>query len=159
MNHPKIEKLAVGISHSGCLINGQLYVWGTLGNSRYLIFQKPNTIGIDQDIINFELGDLLTIILTSKKEIYTMGENIDFQLGHRESNTMIPVKVNLPRKVESISCGLNHVIITTKSRIYGWGSNRFGQLNPFSNEPFFENLVELVWIREAYAMVIKCGPL
>ena len=155
----KIEKIKSGVSHSGCLINGQLYLWGTLGSSKYLIYQKPNTIVINKEIINFELGDFLSVLLTSSKEVYTMGENIDFQLGHRNNNSLTPIKVNFPRKVESIGCGLNHVIVITKSRVYGWGSNRFGQLNPFSNEKYFEDLVELSWIREAFALLIKCGPL
>jgi alpha-tubulin suppressor-like RCC1 family protein len=155
----KIEKIKAGVSHSGCLINGQLYLWGSLGSSKYLVYQKPNTIVLNKEIINFELGDFLTVVLTSSKEVYTMGENIDFQLGHRKNNSLTPIKVNFPRKIESIGCGVNHVIVITKSRVFGWGSNRFGQLNPFSNEKYFEDLVELNWIREAFALLIKCGSL
>lgn len=32
-------------------------------------------------------------------------------------------------------------------------------MNPFSSEPFFENLVEMNWIRNSLVMVIKCAPL
>jgi alpha-tubulin suppressor-like RCC1 family protein len=51
------------------------------------------------------------------------------------------------------------VIILTKTKIYGWGSNRFGQLNPHSSQPFFDKLVELKWIRKATINWIQCGPL
>lgn len=71
------------------------------------------------------MGDCFTLILTKSKEVYTMGTNIDNQLGHRQPYNDVPKKIQMRKKVESISCGLNHIIITTQSKIYGWGSNRF----------------------------------
>ena len=152
-----IEKIGAGVTHSACLINGQLYAWGTLGLSKFLLHKKPNAVVINEEIMDFVLGDMLTVMLTSNGEIYTMGENIDFQLGYRNNNTFTPVKVKLPYKIEYVSCGLNHVLVISKSKILAWGSNRHGQIKPNSTEKVFENLEELDWLGEAVPLNIVCG--
>lgn len=153
----KIDKIGCGVTHSSCLMNGQLYVWGALGLSKFLVHKKPNAVVINEDITDFVLGDMLTVMLTSSGEVYTMGENIDFQLGYRNNNTFTPVKVKLPYKIECISCGLNHVVVISKSKILAWGSNRYGQIKPNSNEKVFENLEELDWLGDSVPMNIVCG--
>lgn len=153
----KVEKILCGVSHSACLINGQLYVWGTLGLSKNLLHKKPNLLAINDDIVDFCLGDLLTVVLTSKGEVYTVGENIDFQLGYRAQNSYTLEKVKLNYKIEYISCGMNHVLVISKSKIFAWGSNKYGQINPNSPEKFFENLEELDWLGESIPLNIICG--
>lgn len=153
----KVDKICCGVTHSACLINGQLYVWGTLGLSKFLLHKKPNAVVINEDIRDFVLGDMLTVMLTSNGEVYTIGENIDFQLGYRNNSTFTPIKVKLPYKIEYISCGLNHVLVISKSKILAWGSNRYGQIKPNSNEKVFENLEELDWLGESVPMNIVCG--
>ena len=88
-----------------------------------------------------------------------MGENIDFQLGYNLEFSIAPKKVQIENKeINSIVCGLNHVIVTTKSLLYGWGSNRYGQLNPFSNEPYYQ-MIQLDYIRNSIVYMIKCSGL
>ena len=153
----KIDKILCGVSHSACLINGQIYVWGTLGLSKNLLHKQPNTLVIKDDIADFALGDLLTVVLTSKGEVYTVGENIDFQLGYQGKNSYTLEKVKIPYKIEYVSCGMNHVLVISKSSIFAWGSNKFGQINPNSPEKVFENLEELSWLGESVPLNIICG--
>jgi alpha-tubulin suppressor-like RCC1 family protein len=156
----KIEKISAGVSHSGCLINGQVYVWGTLGTSKALIHPKPNVMQINSEAIDFVLGDLLTVVLNSKGEVFTMGDNIDGQLGcDNVTNSSVPIKVNLLYKAEYIACGMNHVIALSKSKIFAWGSNRFGQINPRDPSIFIDVPTELEWVTDSFPFAIFCGPL
>ena len=36
-----IEKIACGVSHSGCIIGGKVYLWGVLGINQQLHWKKP----------------------------------------------------------------------------------------------------------------------
>lgn len=74
----EIIKIGTGVSHSGCLTTQRLYVWGTSGRITSLIQKKPNYFPFEEKIKNFVMGDNLTVILTTKGEVFTMGENIDF---------------------------------------------------------------------------------
>lgn len=71
--------------------------------------------------------------MNSKGECYTLGENIDGQLGiPNVSSTEYPLKVSqLPIAINQIACGRNHVFAfnTDLKQVYGWGSNVFGQLS------------------------------
>lgn len=108
-----IEKLSCGVAHSGCIIGGKVYLWGILGLNSQLHFKKPVLVNLPstanngnvsqtgntyfKDIggsrkggkdssmaIDLKLGDLLTVVLTKKGEVYTMGENTYSQLGQNK---------------------------------------------------------------------------
>ena len=64
MQNNKITKIGAGVTHSGCLVQGSLYVWGSQGTTKHLIHSKPNQVILDIDISNFEMGDCLTVMLT-----------------------------------------------------------------------------------------------
>ncbi len=155
----KIEKIAAGVSHSGCLVNGQIYVWGTLGSSKGLTYQKPFALPLSSEAIDFVLGDLLTVVLNSKGEVLTIGDNIDGQLGTDSVNPIGLNKVNLPYKAEYIACGMNHIIALSKSKIFAWGSNRFGQINPRDPSVAIDVPTELEWVTDSLPFAIFCGPL
>lgn len=154
----KITKIAAGTSHSGCLVNNQVYLWGTCGSSKQLQFKKPTLVDGEFDIVTFALGDFLTVLLTSKCEVFTIGDNIDGQLGTATAQNLIPKRINLPYKVDYIDCGLNHVIALSKYKIFAWGSNRKGQIHPRSSQLFFESPIELEWITNSMPSAIHCGP-
>jgi mitogen-activated protein kinase kinase kinase 9 len=157
----KIDKICCGTSHSGALIAGKVYLWGTFANSKYCLNKTPIAINLKKEIADFVLGDLLTVLLTKNGEIFTLGENIDFQLGVPKISNYNTTHVTLPCKIEYICCGLNHVIAINNSRgrIFGWGSNKFGQIHPLSSDKVFKNFIELPWMTKSNAYIITCGPL
>lgn len=72
--------------------------------------------------------------------MYTWGKGIDGQLGHGNmKNLFVPTKVQtLGNDVESVSCGLNHTLVTIAHRGnnmngYSFGSGIYGQLGCGSN--------------------------
>lgn len=152
------ERIAAGTSHSGCLVGKQVFLWGTWGSSRAMQYKKPTAIEIDAEISNFALGDMLTVLLTYKNDVFTMGDNIDGQLGTSAASHATPKRVNLPYKAEYIDCGLNHVIALSKVKIFAWGCNKRGQIHPKSLITYFDSPIELEWITNALPFAIHCGP-
>lgn len=155
-NRLAIDKMACGLTISGCLANGKLYIWGSLGVSKYSIYKTPAAVNVDGDVEDFKLGDALVVILNNKGDVFTMGDNKLGQLGSKNYNDSLPSKVKLPYKAEFITCGNNHVIVVTKAKIFGWGSNLFGQINPNSIEKEIWEPLELDWISESGPEFMKC---
>jgi alpha-tubulin suppressor-like RCC1 family protein len=76
-------------------------------------------------------------------ELYTWGKGIDGQLGHGNmKNVFVPTKVqSLGNDVESVSCGMNHTLVTVNKKVndlngYAFGSGIYGQLGCGSNRSF-----------------------
>lgn len=155
-NKLKVSQIDAGLSHSVCLVRGKMFIWGTIGASRYSVYKSPTSISIDNSIKDFKLGDNLIVALTSKGEVYTMGDDKLGQLGVNGTNDYLPNKIKLPYKAEYLICGNSHVIVVTTAKIYGWGSNIFGQLNPNSIEKEINNPIELDWIADAAPTIVKC---
>ena len=112
-------------------------------------------------VADFVMGDLLTVMLTRSGEVYTLGENVDCQLGVAHTDKYQSILVDLPCRIEYICCGLNHVIAINNSRgrIFGWGSNREGQIHPRSSSKLIKEPLNLPWMDKAKAYIITCGPL
>lgn len=157
----KIDKVECGVSHSGVLISKKVFIWGLFGKPQTQMSKLPMLINIDCDWTDFIMGDLLTVFLNSKGEVFTIGDNIDGQLGLANDNTVfnqLPKIINLPTKVEYITGGLNHVFAINSSaqKVYAWGSNRLGQINPSSLKHSFKKPIEMDWLYTGKAFAITC---
>jgi alpha-tubulin suppressor-like RCC1 family protein len=132
-----VTRLASGVSHSACLVQDTAYVWGTWGSKPNMIYTTPTAVPLSGNIgfgnqasdqvIDVRLGDLLTVFLTVKGDVFTLGDNINGQLGigDRKEPLTSPVRVPLESPVSNISCGANHVFCYTKDckSVFAWGSN------------------------------------
>ncbi len=150
-----IEKIECGVSHSACLISRKIFIWGLFGKDKSQAAKKPVVLSLPADAVDFFIGDLLTVILTDAGDVYTLGENIDGQLGHNRSGL---AKVNIPYKVEYITGGLNHVFAVnfTKGKIFAWGSNKLGQISPGSFDECFKEPQEIHWLYQNSSFAITC---
>ena len=157
----KIEKLCCGTSHSGALIDGKVFIWGSFADSKFSVNKTPSSMHMPNPVADFVMGDLLTVMLTRGGEVYTLGENTDCQLGVPHTDKYQSILVDLPCRIEYICCGLNHVIAINNSRgrIFGWGSNREGQIHPRSSSKVIKEPLKLPWMDKAKAYIITCGPL
>lgn len=151
-----IEKIGVGVNHSGCLINGKLYVWGKFGYDKRCLSPKPNVIPMNSDVVDFVMGDVLTVVLTIKGDVYTLGDDIDGQLGVKNAKLGHINHVKLGCKIDFISCGFNHVICGSNKMIYGWGSNKDYQLQPGLDKQIFNSPFELNWLHSTKPNYILC---
>lgn len=168
-----VEKIVCGVSHSAAIIAGKVYVWGIIGLNSKLHYKTPILVNLpnnsphlgssysnihgkdliaprksyqrnnDDQAIDIKLGDLLTVVLTKKGEVFTMGENSYGQLGIATKNQnkldysqsfrkVIFEDSSTAVNIKAIASGNNHVFCYCKEskNVYGWGSNAHGQILP-----------------------------
>jgi hypothetical protein len=67
--------LSCGLTHSGCLINSNAYLWGTL--SQQLLFKEPQLIDFSENvqIKDIKMADGITVFLTERDEVWVLGDN------------------------------------------------------------------------------------
>lgn len=71
-----------------------------------------------------------TLLLDSQGQVYSMGENIDGQLGLvTNDNTYHPTLIERIKGIRAISAGGNHsLILNQEGQVFGFGYNGHGQL-------------------------------
>ena len=144
----KFKSIYLGLSHTAAITEkGQVYSWGDnsngqLGNGTTIEKTMPSYIGnlpqtyMDETIQSISLGSLHSAAVTTNGRIFTWGSNANSQLGdgtitQRNNPIEITSRFNLSigEKIESVSLGGYYSsAITSKGRIFTWGSNAYGQL-------------------------------
>lgn len=155
----RVEQIRVGVGHSGALVGGEVYVWGRAGQMGGLQFRRPTRLTCELRVHDFVMGDMLTILLTICGKVLSLGDNTDCQLGRPGQGSSVPSVVELPAQIESIACGLNHSIAISRKLVFGWGSNRVGQLTPDSDDKFVERPRPLDGLSNSDTSDVICGPL
>lgn len=157
-----ITHVSCGLSHSGCIIGGKAFIWGKCSSAKpsSMTFKRPIPIEcfdesdessykaspVKETIKDLQLGDHITILLTTKGSVYSIGDNNFGVLGTgNPSNSHVnevPGKLSIPEEVSQVSLTAQHGIALTASRsVYVWGRNTQGQLGlssfkePFGNSP------------------------
>ena len=94
-------------------------------------YRKDNTLNIS----DIKLGQEFILILISNGDVYTCGINRKNKLGveekniKKEKNKLMFYKVSLPEKIIQIESGYdNSIVVSETGKIYGWGSNYYGQI-------------------------------
>jgi alpha-tubulin suppressor-like RCC1 family protein len=115
---------ATGRSHA-CSISkaGDLFVWGKLG--------VEDTRLTPQYVDNFTAvsvacGAKHVSVITDEGELYAWGSTSSGRVGVgniKQSFQATPMLVKFSEHIKLISCGSDHTIAATKSRIFSWGSN------------------------------------
>ena len=137
-NLGKVDKLAAGLSSSGVIIQGNLYIWGTVSGT---VYNAPSSLQIPPDLRsksspssplrsstprNGTIQDICfaadACIVLSKGEIWAWGA------GPGLDNTE-PTRMPLPHTVVSIAAGLAHAAAVTEDyQVYIWGNCASGQI-------------------------------
>lgn len=150
-----------------CSSSGQLFTWGDgekgqLGhgdNDAKLLPECVISLA-NENICQVACGCTLTVSLTIKGHVYTMGSKAYGQLGNPNAKGKLPLRVEgdlLETCVEEIACGSYHVaVLTSKSEVYTWGKGLNGQLGHGTVENKNEPL--LVWfLKEKQIKAVTCG--
>lgn len=135
---------AVGAYYGVLGDKGTLLLWGTDTNQdnfyrNYLVdyyaspklFNLSQYFAVDEYITKFELGDTFVYLSTNLNQIYTFGANYAGQLGNgNRIDSITPVNITNTfgfepgEFVEKVFVGYDQSsIITTKNRLFMWGSN------------------------------------
>ncbi|CAH2065637.1 unnamed protein product [Thlaspi arvense] len=119
--------------------SGKLFTWGDgdkgrlghVDSKRKLV---PTCVSelLDQDFIKVSCGWTLTVALSIRGTVYTMGSSIHGQLGcpRAKDKSINTVLGNLTRQfVKEIASGSHHVaVLTSFGNVYTWGKGANGQL-------------------------------
>ncbi len=149
-----IIDVALGTFHAAIITSeGRVFTWGNnalgqLGNLNQVsqtipIDITPNfDLDTDETVVKVVLGGFHSMAITSKDTLYVWGANNDGQLG-------IPVVpfVAIPTRLDytswmstdetigDVSLGMMYsTLLSSKGRLYTWGSNDLGQLGDGSNQ-------------------------
>ena len=117
------------------------------------------------EIKDFKLGNEFIEVLLSNGTVYTCGINNKKQLGVDDSQIINNgsklnfYKVSLPEQIIQIEVGYDNSIVISKSgKIYGWGSNYYGQIcqtkQSSSNKP---ELINYDCVRDSSLYKISTG--
>jgi uncharacterized repeat protein (TIGR02543 family) len=142
-----IASVALGYSNFAALTStGRLFTWGNnwsgqLGDNTTTNKDVPNLITDlfnlypNETIVSVSLGAFHAAALTSTGRLFTWGNNWSGQLGN---NTTTPS--NTPSQIDRFNLSVNETIssvvlggfhsaaLTSKGRLFTWGSNNGGQL-------------------------------
>mmetsp|Transcript_14493 Transcript_14493/g.21134 ORF Transcript_14493/g.21134 Transcript_14493/m.21134 type:complete len:687 (+) Transcript_14493:915-2975(+) len=125
----KVDKLSAGLKHSAAVIQGNLYVWGSLGHSYehpyQLVFeaQTPSLARSHSPRSGYveEVGSGENFIaMVLKGQVWVLGEGL-------VNSPFEPKKVTTPSSVIYLSCGMKHIVcISDNYQVYFWGSQESG---------------------------------
>lgn len=176
-------KVACGVWHSAAVVeteteysdpenscgtSAKLFTWGDgdkyqLGHGDRESKLIPVLVtGIGDEIINdVACGYSLTVTLTTKGHVYTMGCAVYGQLGNPEAKGKVPTRVqgNIANSfVEGIACGFFHaVVLTSQAQVYTWGRGAEGQLGHGDTDD--RNSPALVtFLKDKEVKSVACGP-
>lgn len=106
---------------------------GDTTNRNYPTIIELTTVALT--IIKISAGGWHSAMLSSCHDIYTNGWNCDGQLGHSLNVAMVPqptlVSMDDGVQFNLIACGSRHTVaISNCNVLYGWGWNKYKQLEP-----------------------------
>ena len=138
-----IEKVSAGVEHTGVMIDGKLYGFGSNGYGQLSqagtgFHTNWVTVEATPVWVDFEAGGFHNIALDNSGGVWVGGKNHRGQLGLGFTSAIInpPQMASLPGNVDSVlgfSAGYNHSLVIIddmgNTRILATGSNKFGQLS------------------------------
>ncbi|KAM2685465.1 hypothetical protein FF1_047168 [Malus domestica] len=148
-------------------IGGKLFTWGDadrgrLGHVDHERKLLPTCVGqlVDHDFVQVCCGRMLTVGLTNKGAVYTIGSSVHGQLGNAQAKdksiTLVEGKLK-EEFVREIASGSYHIaVLTARGNVYTWGKGTNGQLglgdiNDRSTPTFVEAL------RDRLVESVVCG--
>jgi alpha-tubulin suppressor-like RCC1 family protein len=98
--------------------SGQVYLAGeinTSSNEKLIPLKFPNPVRL------IAVGWTKTVIVTESDQV--------FSIANDDINNFIELEFPANARIQSMSCGYSHILfITTNSKLYAYGSNKYGQL-------------------------------
>ncbi|KAA8530718.1 hypothetical protein F0562_005348 [Nyssa sinensis] len=146
---------------------GKLFTWGDgdkgrLGHGNQATKLLPTCVVqlVEYNFVQVSCGRMLTVALTNRGIVYTMGSPVHGQLGnpHAKDKLITAVQGKLKDEfVGEISSGSYHIAVLTRTgSVYTWGKGSNGQLGLGDNEDRdAPTLVEALRSRQVES--ITCG--
>lgn len=138
----QIQSISAGLSGASALtVDGKALIWGRFGRTVINVPQKIKTdlkeqsFQADNIFSEVKVGDECVLALTKKGEVLAFGSNIDNQLGCEQHMVPLREKFSIVEGspfAAAIYVGRNSVFVVDAetSEVFGWGSNKYGQILP-----------------------------
>lgn len=160
-----LSHISAGVSHSACVYNDKIYLFGIYVLQKNKVAREPFMVKdlkkYKVKVENILCGDLLTIVLLNSGELLALGNNKNGQLANDNLDYSIStfIKIPLPKFIDTITIGANHIFCINKSenKIYSWGFNQYGQINPFDCVNYYTKPIEVTWLNNSNPIKIICG--
>ncbi|RZC27114.1 PH, RCC1 and FYVE domains-containing protein 1 isoform E [Glycine soja] len=135
-----VVEVMVGNSSSSNCSSGKLFTWGDGDKGRLghgdkeakLVPTRVALVNVKPNFCQVACGHSLTVALTTKGHVYTMGSPVYGQLGIPQADGKLPICVEWKLSesfVEEIACGAYHVaVLTSRTEVYTWGKGANGRL-------------------------------
>lgn len=151
---------------------GKVYGWGqntsgVLGTGDIEDRMIPTLIDFNQSIISVSGGAWHSLFLDSEGNAYACGLNSEGSLGLPSVNNgkriLVPTKINLESVIDISAGGWHSLFLTVDGKVYGCGSNKFGQLGmsemssslvPIHINRFFDHVIMSVNAGDNYSMFL-----
>lgn len=131
-------RASFGVAHSLAIRDdGRAFAWGAngmgqLGLGDTVARLEPTQVPGLIDVVKVQAGQAHSAALTMDGRVFTWGINDAHQLGGNGPQFVdrsTPSAVPLPDLAIDLACGADHCLaLLIDGRLYGWGSNRFGQV-------------------------------
>ena len=143
---PTSGVISLGIFHSSALTSeGRVFTWGynyygQLGDGTILNTNIPIdltgdlNLGLDEKVVDVELGEYHSMAITSNRRIFTWGRNQYGQLGNGNTvDSMSPIELPLLSFDSEIITSIvvsdfSSAALTSTGRLFAWGQNASGKL-------------------------------
>lgn len=128
------------IYSSGSNAFGQLGIGGDVTQRNVPTLMPFNRMYPNERIVDVKCGIAHAVILCASGNVYSVGQNYEWQCGRVGGNVLIPTPIDTlsgpVRSVRSIYCGYNSTyLLMQDGRVLACGSNTYGQLGCSTIEP------------------------
>eukprot|EP01080_Neovahlkampfia_damariscottae_P004914 gene4915-8503_t len=109
---------------------------GELGLGDFVMSSVPKFVNISKKVTKISTGYAHSIFI-SEGDTYSFGSNTYGQLGLKNRSFQpvnIPTKIEMNERFESMILAFDYSILFTKTKIYSFGDNKYGQLGLGNDE-------------------------
>ena len=162
-----IVDVAVGLNHACARNEIAVYSWGCgtsgcLGNDNTKIQELPDLISFETHEVMSSIvsGEMHCAALSESGKVWTWGVGANGRLGLGNLTGFgfvpLPQEIKLSFQIVMISCGSEHTVASTHTRLFSWGANDGARLGHGDCKDRYEPC-EIVSMSGLTILDISCG--
>ena len=155
----EVTYVSAGHSHSGCISNRVLFMWGANSDSRLFVkapesLLSPTKVQLPKAPKQLSLGLNHSGVVTEGGYVFAAGSGEDGQLGssHRKAQIVEVEPFSSENRAEMVSCGdCFTLVLTNEGRVWSFGKGSNGRTglgfeHAVENPQVIRSLENVVWV-------------